>query len=150
MCVCVCMYVCPAACRQTYTTYHHKIWRGLLISPGLSTEPGGDPKCWLPGVPPTVTPSENPCRVSNWVGASKQKLLLGVGLLCKILFVGSSPKPGARRVHRTKWGCMLWELGRGQQTKVASRGIFVYKNFICGGLTPTSGPQGPLHQMGVY
>ena len=41
----VCMYVCPAACRRTYTTYHPEIWRGLLISPWLGTEPGGDPKC---------------------------------------------------------------------------------------------------------
>ncbi len=143
VCVCVCMYVCPAACRRTYTTYHPKIWRGLLISPRLGTKPGGDPKCWPPGVPPIVTQSENPWRINNWVGASKQKLLLGVGLPCKILFVGGSPKSGARRVHPTMWGCMLWELGGGQQTKVASRGGFVYKNFICGGLTATQSPQGP-------
>ena len=26
-------------------TYHPEIWRGLLISPWLGTEPGGDPKC---------------------------------------------------------------------------------------------------------
>ncbi len=44
VCVYVCVYVCPAACRRTYTTYHPEIWRGLLISPGLGTEPGGDPK----------------------------------------------------------------------------------------------------------
>ncbi len=118
MCVCV----CPAACRRTYTTNHPEIWHGLL-------------KCWPLGVPPIVTPSEKPWRVKNWVGASKQKLLLGVGFPCKILFVGDSPKPGARRVHPTKWGCMLWELGGGQQTKVAPWGGFVYKNFICGGST---------------
>jgi hypothetical protein len=41
----VCMCVCPAACRRTHTSHHPKIWRGLLISPGLSTEQGGDPKC---------------------------------------------------------------------------------------------------------
>ena len=35
------------------------------------------------------------------------------------------------------------ELGGGQQTKVAPGGGFVYKNFICGGLTPTQSPQGP-------
>ena len=45
VCVCVCVYVCPAACRRTYTTNHPKIWHRLLISPWLSTEPGGDPKC---------------------------------------------------------------------------------------------------------
>ncbi len=103
----VCVCVCPAACRRTYTTNHFEIWHGLLISPWLGTEPGGDPKCWPPGLPPIVTPSENPWRVKNWAGASKQKLLLGVGLPCNILFVGGTPKPGARRVHPTKWGCML-------------------------------------------
>ncbi len=39
MCVCVCVYVRrPAAGpgRRTHTTYHPKIWRGLLISPGLA------------------------------------------------------------------------------------------------------------------
>ncbi len=97
----VCEYVCPAACRRTYTSHHPKIWHGLLISPGLGTEPGGDPKCWPLGVPPIVTPSEKPWRVNNWVGASKQKLLLGVGLYLKILFVGGSPQPKARRVLRS-------------------------------------------------
>jgi hypothetical protein len=138
----VCMYVCPAACRRTYTTYHPKILHGLLISPWLGTEPGGNPKCWPLGVPPIVTPSEKPWRVKNWVGASKQKLLLGVGWYIKILFVGGSTQPGARRVHPTKWGCLLWELGGGQQTKVAPWGGFEYKNIICGGLTPTHSPQG--------
>ena len=119
----VCMYVCvcPAACCRTHTSHHPKIWHGLLISPGLGTEPGGNPKCWPPGVLPIVTPSEKLWGVNNWAGASKQKLLLGVGLYSKILFMGGSPKPGARRFHPTKWGCMLWELGGGQQTKVAPR-----------------------------
>jgi hypothetical protein len=143
VCMCVCVYVCPAACRQTYTTNHSEIWHGLLISPWLGTEPGGDPKYWPLGVPPIVTPSEKPWRVKNWAGASKQKLLLGVGLICTILFVGGSPKPGARRVYPTEWGCMLWELGGGQQTKVVPWGGFENKNFICGGLTPTQSPQGP-------
>jgi hypothetical protein len=88
--VCVCM---SAACRRTYTTYHPKIWSGLLISPGLGTEPGGDRKCWPLGVPLIVTPSEKPWRVNNWVGASKQKLLLRVGLNIKMLFVGAHPNP---------------------------------------------------------
>jgi hypothetical protein len=143
MYVCVCVCVCPAACRRTHTSYHPEIWRELLISHGLGTKPGGNPKCQPPGVPPILTLSEIPWRVKKWVGASKQKLLLGVGLPCKILFVGGSPKPGACRVHPTKWGCMLWELGGGQQTKVAPRGGFVHKYFICGGLTPTQSPQGP-------
>jgi hypothetical protein len=37
----------------------------------------------------------------NWAGASKQKLLLGVGLYINILFVGGSPQPKARRVLRS-------------------------------------------------
>ncbi len=138
--------VCPVACRRAHTTHHPKIWRGLLISPGLGTEPRDNPKCWPPGVPPILTPSEKPWRVKNWSGASKQKLLFGVGLPCKILFVGGSPKPGARRVHPTKWWCMRWELGRGQQTKVAPRGGFAYKNFICGGAHPNPKPAGSLDQ----
>ena len=38
----------------------------------------------------------------------------------------------------------------GQQTIIAPRGGFVYKNFICGGIILTPGPQGPPCQMGVY
>ncbi len=60
VCMCVCVCVCPVACRRTHTSRHPKIWRGLLISPGLGTKPGGNPKCWPPGVPPILTPSENP------------------------------------------------------------------------------------------
>jgi hypothetical protein len=132
MCVCVC--VCPAACCRTYTTYHPKIWRGLLISPWLGTEPGGDPKCWPRGTrysdpvwknPEGLRIGRGPANKScssgwvciakfylrgstlpnggvcfeNWAGASKQKLLLGVGLCLKILFVGGSPK--ARWVFRS-------------------------------------------------
>ncbi len=146
MCVCVCVCVCPVACHRTHTSHHPKIWHGLLISPWLGTEPGGDPKCWPPGVPPIVTASKKPWRVKNWVGASKQKLLLRVGLPCKSLFVGGSPKPGARRVHPTKWGCMLWELGRGQQTKTAPQGGFEYKKFYLWGAHPNPKPARSLDQ----
>ncbi len=59
VCVCVCMYVCPAACRRTYTSYHPKIWRGLLISPGLGTKLGGDPQM-LTLAPPTAPPTFAP------------------------------------------------------------------------------------------
>ncbi len=59
MCVYVCMCVCPAACRRTHTSYHPKIWRGLLISPGLGTKLGGNPKCWPPA-PPTAPPTFDP------------------------------------------------------------------------------------------
>ncbi len=75
--------------RRTYTTNHPKILHELLISPGLGTEPGVDPKCWPPG----LTPSEKPWRVNNWTAASKQKLLLGVGLSIKIYLWGAHPNP---------------------------------------------------------
>ena len=117
VCVCVCMYVRPPAAGPTQPIT-------LKFGMGSSFHPGSAPS-------QGVTP-EKPWRVNNWVGASKQKLFLRVGLPSKILFVGSSPKPGARRVHPTKWGCMLWELGRDQQTKVAPRGGFVYKNLFVG------------------
>jgi hypothetical protein len=58
---------------------------------------------WPAGSTP---PNEGIC-IENWEEASKQKLLLGVGLLGKILFVGGSPQLGARRVHPIKWGYLL-------------------------------------------
>jgi hypothetical protein len=85
--------VCPAACRRTHISYHPKIWRGLLISPGLGTELGGHPKCWPPGVPPILTLSEIPWRVKDRAGASKQKLLLGVCSV-KFYFWGAHPNLG--------------------------------------------------------
>jgi hypothetical protein len=122
VCVCVCMYVCPAACRRAHTTHHPEIWHGLLISPWLGTEPGGDPKCWPLGVPLIVTLSENPWRVNNWAGASKPKLLLGVGLPCKILFVGGSPKPGAPQGPPYQMGVYALRIGRGPANKSCSLG----------------------------
>jgi hypothetical protein len=94
VCVYVCVCVCPAACRRTHTSYHPEIWRGLLTSPRLGTKQGGDPKCRPLGVPPILTLSEIPWRVKNWLGASKQKLLLGLGLYNKILFTGAHPNLG--------------------------------------------------------
>ena len=44
--------------------------------------------------------------IQNCAGASKQKLLLGVGSTGKILFWGS-PQTRAHRVHPTKWGYIL-------------------------------------------
>ncbi len=88
----------------------------------------GRPKMLTPRVPAIVTPSEKPWRVKNWVGASKQKLLLGVGLYSNILFTGGSPKPRARRVHPTKWGVYALRIGRGPVNKSCSSG------WVCVGL----------------
>jgi hypothetical protein len=131
--MCVCMYVCPAACRRTYTTYHPKIWRGLLISPGLSTEQGGNTKCCALGVPRIVTPSEKPWRVKNWTGASKQKLLLGVGLPDKILFSGGSPLTRAHRVHPTKWGVCFENWVRASKQKLLLGVGLYYQVLFVGG-----------------
>jgi hypothetical protein len=49
------VYVCPAACRRTHTSHHPEIRHGLLISPGLGTKPGDNPKCW-PTSPPRPRP----------------------------------------------------------------------------------------------
>jgi hypothetical protein len=130
--------VCPAACRRTHTSYHPQNLAWASHFTLARHRARGQPQMLTPGVPPILTPSEILWRVNNRVGASKQKLLLGVGLCIQILFVGGSPKPGAHRVHPTKWGYMLWQLGRGQQTKVAPQSGFVYKNFICG-----AAPGGP-------
>jgi hypothetical protein len=123
--------VCPAACRRTHTTYDPEIWHGLLISPGLGTKLGGDPKCWPPGVPLIVTPSEKPWRVQSWAGASKQKTLLG-------------------RVHSTKWGICIDNFAVASKQKLLLGVGLPGKILFAGGLTPTPGPQGPLIQMGVY
>ncbi len=146
--MCVCVYVCVSGGLPPGP--HNLSPQNLAWAPHFTLarhRARGDLKCWPPGVPPTVTPSEIPWRVNNWAGTSKQKLFLGVGLHGKF-FLGGSPLTRARRVHPTKRGCMLWELGKGQQTKVAPWGRFTWENFICGGLTSTLGPHGSPHQMG--
>jgi hypothetical protein len=128
VCVCECMCVCVCVSSGLPPDPHKPSPWNLAWTPHFTQarhRARGNQKFWPPGVPRIVTPSEIPWRVKNWVGTSKQKLLLRVGLPCKILFVGGSPKPGACRVHPTKWGCMLWELAGGHQTKVAPRGGFV-------------------------
>jgi hypothetical protein len=78
-----------------------------------------------PGPAGSTPPNRGIC-VDNFARASKQKLLLGVGLLGKILFVGGSPWPRACGVYSTKWELMHWELRGGQQTKAAPRGRFAW------------------------
>jgi hypothetical protein len=138
MCLCVCVE----------KSHHPEIWHGLLILPGLSNKLGGNPECWPTGVPPIVTPSEKPWRIKNWAGASKQKMLLRVGLPCKILFVGVHPNLGPTQTWGPQgppyqMGVNAFRIGRGPANKSWSSGRFVYKNFICGGLIPTQSLQDP-------
>ncbi len=58
---------------------------------------GAHPNLGLAG---STLPNGGVC-FENRAGASKQKLLLGVGLCIQILFVGGSPKPKARKVLRS-------------------------------------------------
>jgi hypothetical protein len=46
----------------------------------------------------------------NWAGASKQKLLLRVGLPDKILFLGANPHPGPAGSTPPKWGICFWAI----------------------------------------
>ncbi len=85
-----------------------------------------------PGPVGSTPPNRGICA-DNFAGASKQKLLLGVGFPSKFLFVGGSPQPRAWGVHSTKWGYLRWELRGGQQTKAASRGRFAGKFLFVGG-----------------
>jgi hypothetical protein len=105
----------------------------------------GRPQMLTPGIPPIMTPSEKPWRVKNWVGASKQKLLLGVGLPCKILFVGGSPKPKVRRVHPTKWGVCFENLA-GPANKSCSSGCVCIFKFYLWGAHPNPKSAGSLDQ----
>jgi hypothetical protein len=138
VCMCVCVYVCMYVCMSggLPPDPHKPSPQNLAWAPHFTWarhRVRGRPQMLTPGGTPYSDSIWKTLKVKNWVGASKQKLLLGVGLPSKILFVGGSPKTGACRVHPSKWGCMLWELGGGQQTKVAPGGGFVYKIFILGG-----------------
>jgi hypothetical protein len=141
VCVCVYVCVCPAACRRTYTTYHPEIWHGLLISPGLRTKLGGDPKCRPPRVHPIVTPSGIPWRVNNWAGASKQKLLLGVGFLSKILFVGADPNPEPTGSTSAKGGICFENWAGASKQKLLLGVVLPGKILFMGGSPQSQAPR---------
>ena len=104
VCVCVCVGVCVCMSGGLPPDLHNQSPWNLAWAPHFTLarhRAKGRPQMLTPGGTPIVTPSEKPWRVKNWAGASKQKLLLGVGLQCKILFVGGSPQPWAHRVHTT-------------------------------------------------
>ena len=137
VCVCVCVCVCPAACRRTHTTYHPEIRRGLLISPWLGTEPGADPKCWPPGVPPIVTLSVKPWRVKNWVGAGKQKLLLGWVCHVKFYLWGAHPNLGPAGSTLPNGGvCFKNWAGVSKQKVLLGVGLYIKILFVGGSPQP--------------
>ncbi len=141
VCVCVCMCVCLAACRRAHTSHHPKIWHGLLISPGLGTEPWGDPKFQPLGVPPTLTPSEIPWRVKNWVGASKQKWFVG-GVCLVNFFFGASPLTRGPEGPPNQMGVYALRIGRGPANKSCSSGWVCHVKFYFWGAHPNLGPAG--------
>ncbi len=127
--------------RSTHTSYHHEIWHDLLISPGLKAKPVGDPKRWPQGLPRIVTPSKNPWKVKHWAGASKQKLLLEVGLPDKILFLGAYSNPRPTGLTPPK-GVFALRIGMGPVNKSCSLGWGLYVKYYIWGPTPTWGPWG--------
>ena len=107
---------------------------------------GAHPNHWPAG----STPPNGGIGNENRVGASKQKLLLGVGLPCKILFVGAHPNLGPAGSTPPNGGiCFDNFVGASKQKLLLEVGL-AGKKFFCGGLTSTPGPQGPLHKKGVY
>jgi hypothetical protein len=82
------------------------------------------------------------------VRASKQKLLLGVGLLGKILLFGVHPDLGSAGSTPPNEGISFnnWA-GASKQKLLLGVGLHG-KNF--GGLTLTQSPQGPPTQKGVF
>ncbi len=98
--MCVCVYVCMSG--GLPPDIHNLSPQNFAWAPHLARHrTRGRPQMLTPGGTPYSDPVWKPWRVKNWVEASKQKLLLGVGLYIKILFVGGSPQPKARRVLRS-------------------------------------------------
>ncbi len=96
------------------TPYSDPLWKnpeGLRIGRGPANKSCSSgwvciAKFYLRGAHPNLRPTGSTLPnggvcFENWAGASKQNLLLGVGLCIKILFVGGSPQPKARWVLRS-------------------------------------------------
>ncbi len=71
----VCMYVRRPAAGPTQAITP-KFGMGSSFHLGSAPSQGGRPQMSAPRGTPVVTPSDIPWRIKNWVGASKQKLLL--------------------------------------------------------------------------
>ncbi len=89
------------------------------------------PEILAPGGIPVVTLSKIPWRVNNWAGASKQKLLFGVGLPSKILFVGGLTQTWGPQGPPYQIRVYALRIGRGPANKSCSSGWVCIYIFIC-------------------
>ncbi len=81
------MYVCMCVCARPTLAITPKFGVGSSFYPGSAPSQGATPNGY-----PLLWPLPNGgVFFENWTGAKKQKLLLGVCLCVKIIFVGGSP-----------------------------------------------------------
>jgi hypothetical protein len=134
VCVCVCVCVCVGVCVWPPDLHNQSPWAPHFT--WARHRARGQPQMLTPGLPPIVTPSEKTWRVKNWAGASKQKLLLGVGLYIKfhLWWAHPNPKPlegsldqSAQDYFTTK----LWN-SPGQPTLVIDINLFQKKISLTG------------------
>ncbi len=133
MCVSVCMYV------RRPDIHNQSPWN-LAWAPHFTLarhRARGRPQMLTPGGTPIGTPSEKPWRVKNWVGASKQKLLLGVGFPCKISFVGAHPNLGPAGSTLPNGGvCFENWAGASKQKLLLGVGLYIKNSFVGGSPQP--------------
>ncbi len=89
----------------------------------------------------SIPPNGGIC-IENWAGASKQNLLLGVGLPCEILFSGGSPQTSGPQGPLHQMGVFALIILRGPATKSSSSGWVCTVKFYLWGAHPNPGPVG--------
>ena len=133
VCMCVCVCVCPAACRLTHTTNHPKIWRGLLISPWLGTEPGGDPKC-LPRGTSHTDPVWNSLKGKQLGGGQQTKVAPWGGFATWNFICGGLTQTWGPQDTPYQMRVYALRIGRGPANKSCSSGwICIHKFHLWGG-----------------
>ncbi len=139
VCVCVCVCVCPAPAARPTQAITPKFGMGSSFHPGSAPSQGA-----TSNVDPWGTPYSDPVwKTLKGKELDEQKLLHGVGLYSIILFIGGSPKPGARRVHPTNGGvCFENWAGASKQKLLTGVGLCIKILFV-GGSPQTQNPLGP-------
>ncbi len=137
----VCVCVCPAACRRTHTSHHPEIWRRLLISPGLGTEPGGNPKCQPPGIPPIMTRLKFPEGLRIGWGPVNKSSSSGKVCQAKFYFWGAHPNPGAA-ASAPPMGVFALRILRRPANKSCSSWWVCLVKFLLWGARPNPEPAG--------